>query len=305
MSPWLLNRLGYARYFENETHGNLETAVAHFENAEGARVDLIAAIHIGDPAYFSGLNELFRTYEAVLFEMVADPEVIEARTGHQDASDKTDPEKKDDAEAKDDKATDKAAPEEKSEAGKIDDPFLSFAVGIYPAVAKMLAAQSQMEGIDYRADNLIHADVSATEFNELQEAHGESFSKIAGNAVKMMTSASVESGAAQLMNEMFTGTKSSLRLAFGKFMASTVDEMSSREGMLGKVLIDARNEKALEVFDDSLKAGKRHMAIFYGAAHMPDMETRLGKMGFHRVGMDWRIAWETKKKKAPTPAAAE
>ncbi len=38
------------------------------------QVDLIGAVHIAHREYFQLLNKKFRNYDAVLYELVADPE---------------------------------------------------------------------------------------------------------------------------------------------------------------------------------------------------------------------------------------
>ena len=45
-----------------------------------------------------------------------------------------------------------------------------------------------------------------------------------------------------------------------------------------------------------------NLAIFYGAAHFPDMEKRMiEKMGFERKGVRWVTAWELPaRKKLPS-----
>jgi hypothetical protein len=40
-------------------------------------------------------------------------------------------------------------------------------------------------------------------------------------------------------------------------------------------LLTERNRKAFQVLESELKAGKKKIAIFYGAAHLPDMHERL------------------------------
>ncbi len=49
---------------------------------------------------------------------------------------------------------------------------------------------------------------------------------------------------------------------------------------------------AKEIF---LKKHQR-IAIFYGAAHMPDMEERLLAMGFTKTGERWLRAWDLRKR---------
>ncbi len=55
---------------------------------------------------------------------------------------------------------------------------------------------------------------------------------------------------------------------------------------------------------DQINAGTKKMAIFYGAAHMPDFEERLTAMGFERGETEWFRAWdmsaEAKPKQEPT-----
>jgi hypothetical protein len=51
---------------------SLQTAVASYRSAKGnLQVDLIGAIHVADKAYYEQLNELFRDYDVVLYELIA------------------------------------------------------------------------------------------------------------------------------------------------------------------------------------------------------------------------------------------
>ena len=57
----------------------LETAIVRYGPTtmtrliKTAHVDLVAAVHIGEKEYFSTLNQLFQTYDVVLYELVAPP----------------------------------------------------------------------------------------------------------------------------------------------------------------------------------------------------------------------------------------
>ena len=42
----------------------------------------------------------------------------------------------------------------------------------------------------------------------------------------------------------------------------------------------------------SIASGKKEIGIFYGAAHMTDMEKRLKEMGFNKISTEWRVAWD-------------
>ena len=52
----------------------MQTATVRYQTVlggAGLTVDLIGAVHIGDTAYYSQLNEQFKQYDVVLYELVA------------------------------------------------------------------------------------------------------------------------------------------------------------------------------------------------------------------------------------------
>ena len=64
------------------------------------------------------------------------------------------------------------------------------------------------------------------------------------------------------------------------------------------MILTDRNKVALQVLRKQLKGGKKNLAIFYGAAHLPDMEKRMiEKMGFERKGARWVAAWNLPERK--------
>src|SRR2546421_394323 len=56
------DELKFLRFVEDARSGGgrLETAVVTYRNEEGATVRLVAAVHIGEKAYYEGLNDTFR-----------------------------------------------------------------------------------------------------------------------------------------------------------------------------------------------------------------------------------------------------
>src|SRR5262245_37625506 len=62
--------------------GKLETAAVTYTKGD-LRVDLIAAVHVADAAYYQALNTRFKGYDAVLYEMIkpADKEVKPGEAG--------------------------------------------------------------------------------------------------------------------------------------------------------------------------------------------------------------------------------
>jgi hypothetical protein len=75
--------------------------------------------------------------------------------------------------------------------------------------------------------------------------------------------------------------------------------MAAVEGPEGSTLISERNKVALAELPRQIAAGKQHIAIFYGAAHLPDMQRRLqgDEFGMQRTGERWLTAWNLAEKK--------
>jgi hypothetical protein len=74
------------------------------------------------------------------------------------------------------------------------------------------------------------------------------------------------------------------------------------------VVLGARNDAALAALGLRLAAGDRRLALFYGAAHMPDLENSLAAAGWRRTGGRWLDAWRLEavgfQPAALSPAAA-
>src|SRR5579885_588658 len=59
---------------KHDTPVALETAVVRYvprDGAAGITVDLIAAVHVGDKAYYEALNKQMEQYDVLLYELVA------------------------------------------------------------------------------------------------------------------------------------------------------------------------------------------------------------------------------------------
>jgi DNA-binding MarR family transcriptional regulator len=75
-------------------------------------------------------------------------------------------------------------------------------------------------------------------------------------------------------------------------------------GMGNTVILTERNQRALRVLKETMAGGKKKIAIFYGAAHMPELSEKLKEMGFTQVSTDWRTAWDLTIR-ADQPSAVE
>ncbi|HEY2572492.1 MAG TPA: hypothetical protein VGH65_00440, partial [Verrucomicrobiaceae bacterium] len=83
-----------------------------------------------------------------------------------------------------------------------------------------------------------------------------------------------------------------LRRIAARTFGSVEGMLAGLESEKGTVILTERNKVALHVLEEQMKLGKKNLAIFYGAAHLPDMERRLLAMGFVRTGGEWFNAWD-------------
>jgi hypothetical protein len=84
-----------------------------------------------------------------------------------------------------------------------------------------------------------------------------------------------------------------LKLMLARHMGDMEKAAAGLGGPEGSVILTERNKAALKVLSSTLAEGKKHISIFYGAAHMPGMsETLMKDFGFKPVGIEWRMAWD-------------
>lgn len=263
------------RIHETEEGGFLQTPMLRFEDGEGKRVDVFGAIHIAEGDYYRALNERFEKYDSVLYEMVK--EVADEDGGGKAPGDGEDGAEEEAAEGGDG-----------GSGGGAEDPLLQLLGPAYELFSRLLGLESQKTSINYEAENFVHADLMLSEFTALQREAGET-----------LFSAAMEGGVdaseidtAALLRDLFAGETSAVRRSFAGLMksASLVQGKDSPEAD-GSVLIGARNERAIEVLEERLGEGDEKIAMFYGAAHLPDFVFRLREMGFENTDVDWLSAW--------------
>ena len=120
----------------------LETATGHYVSTQGkpVTVDLIGAIHIGDADYYHRLNERFRSYDKVLFELVM--------------------------------------PEGQSLKG-LGDHRSNHPIGmLQQSLPSVLDLDYQLKAIDYTAKNFEHADLSPDEMAAAIRKRGDNGASI-------------------------------------------------------------------------------------------------------------------------------
>lgn len=243
----------------------LETSITRYEvtteKGERITVDLIGAVHIGEKAYFQNLNERFENYESMLYELVAPEGTVIPKGG---------------------------GPRE----GVPTNPIAALQVGMKAA----LGLEFQLEHIDYTKKNFIHADMTPEEFSESMVSNDESISKYAARAIgqSMAMQAAGKGGDSMgMLFAMFSKNKElRMRRAFAKQIQNMEAGMVVFKGKDGSTIIDHRNAKCMKVLESEIAAGKRNIAIFYGAGHLPDMQRRLtSDFKMKRGGQVWLEAW--------------
>ena len=117
---------------QDEQPTAMETLIAHCvgKNQQGVdvTVDLVGAVHVGEREYYDQLNQLFESYDAVLYELVA-PEGTRVVPGQKRAS---------------------------------SNP-VSFLQKVMKNVLKL---EFQLDRIDYTKPNMVHADMSPKSFRK-------------------------------------------------------------------------------------------------------------------------------------------
>jgi hypothetical protein len=255
----------FIRFVEEEQSDSLQTAVVSYESPQKAKVDLVGAIHIADKAYFDALNVRFKSYDAVLYELVG-PSFDERNK-----------------------------PEAKKQGEK-----LQWVGQLQTMMRDTLKLHGQLEGIDYKAKNFVHADMDMSQFTQTQTQKQESFFSLYLKAAQAQKEVNekrgVNSDAAGMVMLLkiltLKDSSTELKRMIAQEFDSVEDIMAGMETGGGTVLVGERNKVALQVMDKEIAAGKKRLAIFYGAAHLGDMEERLLKKGFKRTKVEWLKAWD-------------
>ncbi len=253
----------------------LQTATSRFvsqREAAGLTVDLIGVVHIADRKYYKAFNQQFKQYDVLLYELVAPAGTVIPQGGRQAA----------------------------------DNPITM----MQDMAQSMLGLASQTDHVDYTADNFVHADMSPAEMAEAMQARGDNAMTFALSAAadlirqanlraKQLEEEQRRSGAKPAapvdLISMLTDSGSGKKLKVQ--MAEQFGAMGSADMALGATInqsiVKDRNAAAMRVLQKQVALGHRKIGIFYGAAHMPDFETRLMRdLGLRRKSTNWQTAWD-------------
>ena len=259
---------GYIRFREHPKGAVMEVAVIQMKNAKtGAQVDLIGAVHIGDKAYYEELNKIFKGYDRVLYEMVKPKEMDPAKP--------RDPKRKQ-----------------------------SGISTLQNFMGEKLDLEFQLDIVNYGAKNFVHADMTPKQFAKRQKARGENMLSIMFKSFQQEMAAKKKGGGvaqvstAELLRALFSPN---FAVDMKYILAKQFQEMERISAGLdtdeGSVILTERNDVALKVLKKELASGHKKLAIFYGAAHLPDMKEKLIKdFGYQQTGTKWVTAWDLPKR---------
>ncbi len=265
------------KYDANGQVQGMQTAIVRYTALGPARsagkaaaplqVDLIGAVHIADPAYYKTLNERFKKYDVLLYELVA-PEGTVVERG---------------------RGTSNLHP-----IGAMQNMFKD-----------VLDLDHQLEDIDYTRPNFVHADMSPDDFSKAMENRHESFLqmyfRLIGEAMAHQSelTANGQNSDFELFSALFAPDRARrLKIVLAKQLSEVESLMVSFGGENGSAIITDRNKRALGVLKEEIAQGKKKIGIFYGAGHLRDMDSRL-RNDFHMkpVSIRWLTAWDLAEKK--------
>ncbi len=257
----------FVRFQREGDGGHLDTAITTYVRGDVTLV-LFGAVHIADGACYATLNDRFTQCEVLLYELVGPPDARPDKNRQRDGFN----------------------PLSMLQNGMKNSMELTF----------------QLDEIDYQAKNFVHADMTPQEFEASMEERGESLLSMMWGMMMgsmEMQSAKAEKDAAEGTKPMAVDLVKAFRSGEGRhtlrmtFATQLEDVETLMAGGKSSTLLEGRNEKCLEVLERELKAGRKKIGIYYGAAHFPHMEQRIVKdMGFQKTAHEWIVAWNCAKR---------
>lgn len=260
-----------------ETHTRIDraqfqTAITRFQKGP-TTVDLVGVVHIGEADYYARLNRHLGHYPQVLYELIAQPP---GDLNRQELYDLVGLE---------------APPSNPiPRAGDNSTDTTRF----QRQLCEKLGLSFQLDQIDYRGNHFLHADLTPRQLEKLlrgQPAAPKDFferilADFEGSPAERLE------WTARFMAPTNPENQKRLRQLMAQLLCAPEEFDRSLRGPESKIYIQKRNARAVTVLRQQLAKGQRKVAIFYGAAHMPDLAQRLRQeLGFRQVARSWMRAW--------------
>jgi hypothetical protein len=239
----------------------LQTSVVRYQRPTetGTVVDLIGAIHIAEKEYYEQINERFDDYDVVLYELVAPEDAAAPLPGQRSAH-----------------------------------PVTAIQVGM----KDLLGLRFQLDCVDYRKPNLKRADLTTQEMTESMTRRGESllqvFFRMMGQGIAAQSKDPTRSSDSRLLAAFFAKDRATqLKRVMAEELERNMAMPSVLDGPDGSTIVTVRNRRAMDELEKQIRAGKKRIAIFYGAAHLPEMADQLKqRFGLLPTRTTWLLAWK-------------
>ena len=250
--------LRYQRERDGKEH--LDTAIATYRRGR-VTVELVAALHVGDRAYYQGLQRQFARYDRLLYELIQEP------------------------------GAEKLAPGEGGSG-------LSSA---QRWIKDTLQLTFQLDHVDYRRRNFVHADADPERVLQGLRANaggmmGQLLRWSATDLVRLRyRDGSLRSPTMGLLIALAAKDRPrALKRLLARELAELDPDQATFGGTtgIGAALIMERNAIAMQVLQTVLARKVRKVGVFYGAGHMVDFDQRLRALGFVPTGRRWLKAWD-------------
>jgi len=265
------NARSYIRFRQTgEQEGVLEAAIVRYMNADGVRVDLVAAVHIADDRYYQELNRRFARYDAVLYEMIKP----------------------------------KGADPTRRAGGAISalQRFLKRLLELEFQLDAIDYGRSNFVHADMDPATFRREQEMSGEslFKLLLQSTLKQWKAQLSGKGESMSFMDIVAALAQ------EDSARALKYLFAREMEKMDELLTGLGGEEGSVIVEGRNKVVLRVLKEQIKAGKKKMAIFYGGGHMLDIGKRLEtELGMKVVSHDWLLAWDFRTAATKTKEAEE
>lgn len=244
---------GYARIIQTAPDSfTTQTGSRLFRKTGAPDIDLVGAIHIAQADYYQRLQQRLDQSDLVLFEGVTARKSDGTPTGGENK-------------------------------------------GAYKRLADSLGLVVQNSGIDYGRKSFRRCDFSLEEMVALLDreiAQGGAKGTAAADAKKEFVGIKSMLGGESLLTNLVIGLVSTSPLLREHVLLMTVSsglgnsEEKQLSPRLKQLILQDRNQHVAGELRKLLSSGRTHrrISIFFGAAHLPDLERRLRTMGYSPVG---------------------